>query len=78
MQRLSIAFVLGIGIFSLAAPFTSTSSFALCNKICQAKCTLSWQHEFKSEAECRAVWSRRNGPSGLGCGGKGAPFQRCE
>ena len=29
----------------------------------------SWQGEFKSEKECQAVWSRRNGPTGRGCGG---------
>ena len=78
MRKVFAVSGLTIAIALFGAPLTSTSSFALCNKTCQAKCTLSWQGEFKSEKECQAVWSRRNGPTGRGCGGAGQPFQRCQ
>jgi hypothetical protein len=67
-----------VGSVAGALLLTTSPASALCNSICRAKCTLGWQREFKSEKECIQVWSRRNGPSGLGCGQKGAPFQRCE
>lgn len=59
----------------LAAP---SPSFAICNDICQSRCKETWQKfGFKSEAECVRIWSRRNGPSGFGCGKPGAPYQAC-
>jgi hypothetical protein len=78
MKQILVAVAIAVAVAVFTAPFTSTPSFALCNKICQAKCTLGWKNEFKSEQECRNVWSRRNGPTGVGCGQKGQPFQRCE
>ena len=71
---LCIAMALSLPLVSLAG----SPAFALCNKICRAKCTLGWRAEFKSEQDCIKVWSRRNGPTGVGCGAKGGPFQRCE
>ena len=56
----------------------STPAAALCNDICKAKCKANWSLEFASEKQCLAVWSRRNGPSGRGCGTPGGPFKRCE
>ena len=78
MKKVAIATAFAIGVSLLGAPMISTPASALCNAICKAKCTLNWKGEFKSEKECLVVWSRRNGPTGRGCGGDGMPFQRCE
>lgn len=77
MRNTWTAVGLALAIALLAAPVTSTPSFAICNEICQAKCKLQWQSYFKSREECVRVWSRRNGPTGFGCGPRGAPFVSC-
>jgi hypothetical protein len=77
MRNTLLIIFLSLAIATASALLTSTPSFALCNEICQAKCKLGWQNEFKSQKECVAVWSRRNGPTGRGCGTSGS-FQRCE
>lgn len=73
MGGLAIAIALTV----VGGLFASTPSFAICNAICQGKCTAQWQQYFSSRAECVRVWSRRNGPSGHGCGQRGGPFVSC-
>lgn len=74
-----LAAVLGLAIVYtvVGGPFVSTPSFAICNAICQAKCTVQWRQYFHSGAECVRVWSRRNGPSGRGCGQRRGSFVPC-
>jgi hypothetical protein len=69
--------LLGCLVIPVAVSFSSPAA-ALCNNICRAKCKANWQIEFTSEKQCIAVWSRRNGPTGRGCGKPGGPFVRCE
>lgn len=77
MKGLIAGLAIAIALTVLSVPFASTPSFAICNAICQAKCTLHWKQYFASKAECVRVWSRRNGPSGRGCGQPGGQFVSC-
>ena len=78
MKRPVLVAAMALGLGVLLTSFTASPASALCNQICRAKCTLQWKQYFKSKAECIKVWSRRNGPSGKGCGAPGGPYQRCE
>ena len=74
---IAIAAVLAVA----ANVFNSTTSLALCNQVCMQKCAqvLSGPTPlFPSMKECIEVWSRRNGPTGLGCGKKGERWKSCE
>lgn len=78
MRRTILAALAVAGISVFLASVSTSPAFALCNEICKAKCTLHWKHDFSSKAECIRVWSRRNGPTGKGCGARGGPYQQCE
>ncbi len=78
MKQAIIALGFGVAATLMAAPITSRPAFAICNEICQSKCAAEWQKYFKSQKQCITVWSRRNGPTGLGCGAPGGPFQQCK
>jgi hypothetical protein len=77
MTRTIVAALAVAGISVFLASVSPTPAFARCNEICKAKCTLQWKQYFKSKAECIRVWSRRNGPTGKGCGAPGGPYQQC-
>lgn len=77
MMRPSISTIGMAFALLISFAFTSTPCLAKCNDICQAKCKLQWQSAFASRAECVKVWSRRNGPTGWGCGVRGGPFVPC-
>ena len=76
-MRYAFGIPVAAAIVIIISLVTSTPSFAICNEICQGKCKLQWQGSFKSRAECVQVWSRRNGPTGWGCGARGGSFVRC-
>lgn len=78
MKKAAILLAVGAAITLTSVSTFSTAASALCNEICQAKCKLGWQPEFKSRKECVVVWSRRNGPTGRGCGTPGGRYERCE
>src|SRR5262245_17096132 len=52
-------------------------AYAVCNDVCLGKCKANWKNFFSSEKQCIEVWSRRNGPSGFGCGTRGGPYESC-
>lgn len=78
MRNVLIVFGLGVAIASVSAVLTSTPSFALCNGICMKKCQTAVSYgQYMTMDDCVKVWSKRNGPSGRGCGKPGERWQPC-
>jgi hypothetical protein len=78
MRNALIIFGLGLAIATLSVFLTSTPSFALCNGVCMQKCQSAVASaQYPTMDACVKVWSKRNGPSGKGCGKPGEPWQSC-
>ena len=79
MLRTLIGMGIAVALGFVANSFDATPSFAVCNKICQDKCARATGFgAFSTVKECVEAWSRRNGPTGLGCGKPGEPWKACE
>lgn len=78
MRNVLIVCGLGAAIAGASAVVTSTPSFALCNAVCTKKCESAVSGgQYTTMDACVKVWSKRNGPTGRGCGKPGAPWQSC-
>lgn len=76
-MRIQLLF-LGLVIAALSTFIFSSPSFALCNSVCTAKCQAAVSRgDYMNMDACVKVWSKRNGPKGVGCGKPGAPWQSC-